>query len=37
MTSLQQSRDLTKAHLLRAAQLTGKQGLEVFREYLDHK
>ena len=36
MTSLQQSWDLTKAHLLRAAQLSGKQGLDVFREYLDH-
>lgn len=36
MTSLQLSWDLTKAHLLRAAQLSGKQGLDVFREYLDH-
>lgn len=36
MTSLQQSWDLTKAHLLRASQLSGDQGLEAFREYLNH-
>src|SRR5262245_23133920 len=36
MTNWQKSWSITRAHLLRAAEFSADQGLEVFREYLDH-